>query len=108
LPRRPVKRNEIDATERNDIEADFRIMARRDGAGIRLITRNGNDFTSRFPVIVAAVTALERLVLVTTRRFQPPWSVDELSSSWLKKLDAVEGNQLFRACKETPAALVEF
>jgi ATP-dependent DNA ligase len=36
----------------------FRIMARRDRAGIRLFTRNGNDFTSRFPIIVAAVTAL--------------------------------------------------
>ena len=33
-------------------------MARRDGVGVRLITRNGNDFTSRFPIIVAAVTAL--------------------------------------------------
>ena len=33
-------------------------MVRRDGAGIRLITRHGNDFTDRFPVIVAAVTAL--------------------------------------------------
>jgi len=36
----------------------FRIMARRDKAGARLITRNGNDFTNRFPIIVAAVTAL--------------------------------------------------
>ena len=27
----------------------FRIMARRDAAGVRLITRNGNDFTRRFP-----------------------------------------------------------
>jgi hypothetical protein len=35
----------------------MRIMARRDGAGVRLITRHGNDFTNRFPVIVAAVTA---------------------------------------------------
>jgi bifunctional non-homologous end joining protein LigD len=33
-------------------------MARRDGAGIRLITRHGNDFTSRFPLAAAAVTAL--------------------------------------------------
>jgi hypothetical protein len=33
-------------------------MARRDSAGIRLITRNGNDFTNRFPIIVAAVTVL--------------------------------------------------
>src|SRR5437763_12318170 len=35
----------------------FRIMARRDGAGIRLFTRKGNDFTNRFPIIVAAATA---------------------------------------------------
>jgi bifunctional non-homologous end joining protein LigD len=36
----------------------FRIMARRDGAGVRLITRHGNDSTSRFPFVVAEVTAL--------------------------------------------------
>ena len=36
----------------------LRIMARRDGAGVRLITRHGNDFTHRFPLAVAAVTAL--------------------------------------------------
>ena len=36
----------------------FRIMARRDSAGVRLITRHGNDFTSRFPLAVAAVAAL--------------------------------------------------
>ena len=36
----------------------FRIMARRNSARIGLITRNGNDFTNRFPIIVAAVTAL--------------------------------------------------
>jgi ATP-dependent DNA ligase len=36
----------------------FRIMARRDGVSVRLITRSGNDFTSRFPIIVAAVAAL--------------------------------------------------
>jgi bifunctional non-homologous end joining protein LigD len=37
----------------------FRIMARRDDAGVRLITRNGN-FTGRFPIIVSAVTARKR------------------------------------------------
>jgi ATP-dependent DNA ligase len=37
----------------------FRIMARRDGAGVRLFTRNGNDFTARFPLAVAAVAALQ-------------------------------------------------
>jgi ATP-dependent DNA ligase len=36
----------------------FRIMARRDVAGVRLYTRNGNDFTERFPLIVAAVAML--------------------------------------------------
>jgi ATP-dependent DNA ligase len=36
----------------------FRIMALRDADGVRLITRNGNDFTRRFPLAVAAVAAL--------------------------------------------------
>jgi len=36
----------------------FRILARRDLAGVRLITRNGNDFTSRFPLAVDAVMRL--------------------------------------------------
>ena len=36
----------------------FRIMARRDGAGVRLFTRHGNDFTARFPLAVAAISAL--------------------------------------------------
>jgi bifunctional non-homologous end joining protein LigD len=36
----------------------FRIMARRDAAGVRLITRNGNDFTARFPQVAMGVAAL--------------------------------------------------
>jgi bifunctional non-homologous end joining protein LigD len=36
----------------------FRIMARRDGAGVRLFTRNGHDFTTRFPLAVAAIAEL--------------------------------------------------
>ncbi len=36
----------------------FRVLARRDSAGVRLITRNGNDFTSRFPLIAMAVDKL--------------------------------------------------
>ena len=36
----------------------FRIMARRGPAGVRLITRNGNDFTHRFPFIEMAVRSL--------------------------------------------------
>jgi bifunctional non-homologous end joining protein LigD len=36
----------------------FRIMARRDGDRVRLLTRNGNDFSRRFPLAAAAVAAL--------------------------------------------------
>jgi bifunctional non-homologous end joining protein LigD len=36
----------------------FRIMARRGPVGVRLITRNGNDFTSRFPFIEMAIKSL--------------------------------------------------
>src|ERR1700756_5239141 len=36
----------------------FRIMARKDSAGVRLITRAGNDFSSRFPFIAMAVGKL--------------------------------------------------
>jgi hypothetical protein len=36
----------------------FRILARRDSAGVRLFTRHGNDFSSRFPFIVMAVGKL--------------------------------------------------
>jgi bifunctional non-homologous end joining protein LigD len=36
----------------------FRMMIRRDGAGVRLLTRRGNDWTQRYPLIAAAVAAL--------------------------------------------------
>src|SRR5215472_13462088 len=36
----------------------FRILARRGPAGVRLITRNGNDFTHRFPFIEMAIRSL--------------------------------------------------
>ena len=36
----------------------FRILARRDSAGVRLISRHGHDFTSRFPLAAAAMAAL--------------------------------------------------
>src|SRR5215813_6233961 len=36
----------------------FRILARRDASGVRLITRAGNDFSSRFPFIAMAVAKL--------------------------------------------------
>jgi bifunctional non-homologous end joining protein LigD len=36
----------------------FRIMARRDGRRVRLISRNGHDLTYRFPPVAAAIAAL--------------------------------------------------
>src|SRR5215468_1645390 len=43
----------------HEIEHDgFRILARRDSAGVRLITRAGNDFSSRLPFIAMAVAKL--------------------------------------------------
>ena len=36
----------------------FRMLARRDGAGVRLLTRRGIDWTTRYPSIAAAVAAL--------------------------------------------------
>jgi ATP-dependent DNA ligase len=37
----------------------FRLMARRDPVGIRLITRKGNDWTTRYPLVVEAVNHLK-------------------------------------------------
>ena len=34
-------------------------MARRDPVGIRLLTRNGNDWANRFPLVVEAVNHLK-------------------------------------------------
>jgi bifunctional non-homologous end joining protein LigD len=36
----------------------YRLMARRDAAGVRLLTRNGHDWASRSPLIVEAMAAL--------------------------------------------------
>lgn len=36
----------------------YRLIARRDGAGVRLITRNGHDFSGRYPGVVATVDRL--------------------------------------------------
>ena len=58
LPRRadkpPAGRDWI-----HEIKHDgFRIMARRNADGVRLLTRNGHDFAGRFPLAAAAVAVL--------------------------------------------------
>jgi bifunctional non-homologous end joining protein LigD len=58
LPR-PVDRPPIGGDWLHEIKHDgFRIMARRDAAGVRLLTRNEYDFAGRFPLAAAAVAAL--------------------------------------------------
>jgi bifunctional non-homologous end joining protein LigD len=43
----------------HEIKLDgFRMLARRDGAGVRLLTRRGIDWTTRYPAIAAAIAAL--------------------------------------------------
>src|SRR5215831_11298223 len=47
----------------------FRLMVRRDSAGVRLITRNGHDWSDRFPLIAEAANALKaRSCLLDGRR----------------------------------------
>src|SRR5215467_9293073 len=55
----PAKAPPSDPGWPHEIKHDgFRILARRNSTGVRLITRNGNDFTARFPLIGSAVAAL--------------------------------------------------
>ena len=37
----------------------FRLMARRDGAGVRVLTRKGHDWSTRFPTIAEAASGLK-------------------------------------------------
>ena len=37
----------------------YRLMARRDPIGVRLLTRNGHDWAERYPAIMAAVNRLK-------------------------------------------------
>ena len=43
----------------HEIKMDgFRLIARRDAGGVRLITRNGHDWTDRYPTIAGSVGRL--------------------------------------------------
>jgi bifunctional non-homologous end joining protein LigD len=41
----------------------YRLLARRDPVGVRLLTRNGHDWAQRYPAIVEAVNALRARLL---------------------------------------------
>ena len=53
----------------------FRIIARRNAGSVRLLTRNGYDFTERYPLIVAAVEALPADRAWSTAKQSPATSV---------------------------------
>ena len=58
LPRRAVTPPTGDGWVHEIKHDGFRIVARRDGGRVRLFTRNGYDFTVRFPKIAVAVAGL--------------------------------------------------
>ena len=58
LPRRAVTPPTGDGWVHEIKHDGFRIIARRDGGRVRLFTRNGYDFTARFPNIAVAVADL--------------------------------------------------
>jgi bifunctional non-homologous end joining protein LigD len=58
LPR-PAKEPPVGAGWIHEIKHDgFRILARRDQGRVRLLTRNGHDFTEHFPRIAEAISTL--------------------------------------------------
>src|SRR3954469_21956331 len=56
----PADRPPSGANWIHEIKHDgYRLIARRDSVGIRLITRRGNDWTIRFPLVVEAMSHLK-------------------------------------------------
>jgi ATP-dependent DNA ligase len=57
----PAKRPPTGPQWIHEIKHDgYRMMARRKGTGVRLLTRNGHDWAPRYPQIIEAVAALRR------------------------------------------------
>jgi hypothetical protein len=46
----------------------FRVIARKDGAGVKLYSRNGRDLTHRFGLIVEALASLRSRSCILDRR----------------------------------------
>jgi bifunctional non-homologous end joining protein LigD len=56
----PVERPPAGSDWVHEIKHDgFRVLARRGASGVRLFTRNGHDWTERFPLIVEALSTLK-------------------------------------------------
>jgi bifunctional non-homologous end joining protein LigD len=55
----PAERPPVSPGWLHEIKHDgYRLMARCDAAGVRLLTRNGHDWSQRFPLIAEAAGAL--------------------------------------------------
>jgi hypothetical protein len=72
-----------------------RVIARRYGAGVRLLTRNGRDFSERYPAVAAAVDCLRAAPASSTARW---WF-------WTTKGRAVS-EQLQRGPRTNPDAIM--
>jgi bifunctional non-homologous end joining protein LigD len=60
LPAQPCRQPPAGAGWLHEIKHDgFRMLVRRDGAGVRLFTRNGHDWTALFPLIARAALSLK-------------------------------------------------
>jgi bifunctional non-homologous end joining protein LigD len=56
----PAEKPPAEAGWLHEIKHDgFRMLVRRDAAGVRLFTRNGHDWTGRFPLIARAALSLK-------------------------------------------------
>jgi hypothetical protein len=56
----PTKTDKLPSGSLHEIKHDgFRMMVRRDAAGVRLLTRNGHDWSARYPQISEAAGALQ-------------------------------------------------
>jgi bifunctional non-homologous end joining protein LigD len=72
LPAPPAKAPPAGPDWIHEIKRDgFRILARKDGAQVNLITRNGYDFKDRFPLAVAAISALPVRSCLKKAKFLP-------------------------------------
>jgi len=92
-PRRPKPRRAARTSLHKIIHDCFRILALRDAGGVRLYTRNGNDFNARFPLVMAAVATLStRSSLIDGEaivRDDNGFAVFALLHSWPTNLSAV-------------------
>jgi hypothetical protein len=77
----PAKAPPSGADWLHEIKHDgFRILARRDAKGVHLITRNGNDFSKRFPLVVVAIATLPvRSCLIDGLRQRPAPPVTDVT-----------------------------